>query len=66
MLLTKDVFLQFKPTIKDYLDNNDFTNREDITMSIFKSFAKFKKAIKDIFRNLDKKREVEQKLIKLY
>ena len=56
MYLKGAVYKWFKPTLKDYLKNNDPENREQETTNIFGSFANFKIALNQVFDTINEER----------
>ena len=59
--LEGQVLCQFEPILKDRL-NKDKDNYEDSIKKIFKKYANFVEEIEKVFRDIDKKRYIQERL----
>jgi hypothetical protein len=57
--------LRFELYIRDFLEINTLVNRKNGIKKLFKSYNVFEKGFKEAFRDPDKERESERKLIAL-
>ena len=63
--LKSKVLRQFESTIKDYLKYNDDEAYNDFTNKVFNDYKEFKKEIRKVFRDIDKKLYTQERLGRL-
>jgi hypothetical protein len=59
--LKGQAFKWFKPQIRDYLENN-YKNRDKVIDNLFTSYNAFTRELKEVFREVDKKRIAKREL----
>lgn len=58
--------VQFKPTLRKYLEKGHANRCKNVVRKVFYSYNKFKRYIKEAFSNLNEERDQEKQLIQLY